>query len=77
MTKSCLLKLTAILLIFALGFLTCLFTVKSTKQEWREIEARRLRQVDKINRIIEGLNEEREEMTAHNDKVEVKEGEGK
>jgi len=77
MTKRRLVTLTAILLAFGIGFLTCFIFVKSAKQEWREIEARRLRQVDKLNRMIEGLNEECEKMTEHNDKVEGRPEEGK
>ena len=69
MTKKLLIKLIAILLAFVLGFLTCLFTIKSAKQEWTELEATRLEQVDKLNRIIERINEECIEMDTYNEQA--------
>lgn len=77
MIKKLFIKLIAILLSFTLGFLLCLFTVKSEKQEWTEVEAKRLRQVEKLSRMVERLNEECSEMTEYNEEAVEKPEEGK
>ena len=77
MIKKLVIKLIAILLAFALGFLTCLFTVKSAKQEWTELETKRLRQIERLSRMVEEMNEECEEMATYNEEAVVRPEEGK
>ena len=77
MIKKTLIKLIAILLAFALGFLLCLFTVKSARQEWDELETKRLRQIERLSRMVEQMNEEYSEMATYNDEAVVRPEEGK
>ena len=69
MTKRILIKLIAILLSFAIGFLLCLFTVKSEKQEWTELEAKRLRQIERISRMMERMTENYYDMIEWNEQA--------
>ena len=77
MTKRLLIKLITALLLFALGFLTCLFTVKSAKQEWTELEAMRLKQIERLSQMMERMNEECSEMDEYNEQAIVRPEEGK
>lgn len=77
MTKRFIIKLITALLLFTLGFLLCLFTIKSEKQEWTELEATRLEQIERLSQMMERMNEECSEMDEYNERVVVPEEEGK
>jgi len=75
MKKHRLVILTAILLAFGLGFLTCFILVKSDGDKWEEREDKIQAQIDKLNRMIEGMNEDHEEMVEYNERAVIKPGE--
>ena len=71
MIKRLAIKILIALLSLALGFLLCLFTVKSEKQEWTELEATRLEQVERLSRMMERVNEECSEMDEYNEEAVI------